>query len=413
MIRSKPDENLLKYVNDNFEEYFDLMMEQCQSIIIDDEESALEILNNESIDIERKKRYIKYLKTELKHINAVKDETLWPSLLECCIVCYSTNNILEYFFRSWKGMDEYLISFINDGSQSIKFSSGEIKQAHEQEGLDKFISSVVKCGMLTNQKYQRIVKDLGFRYQQFSLQEISSDKIKILIVLGIINMNKDNLLFMRTHYDENLLDFIIAKQEEYVDIAIDVETFVHDELLKLLTVGEFSVENKMKLLEYANQPISIIDITISDSIKMQILQHNFMVDDLPTLVKNFNMESQEVQNEIAKLGKNNLEWLIEQQKCILPFEILTLLLNDDETTNENKIQLLANSLSELDIEQAKSCFSILDMQDFIDLLEKKRNPSIDNISSFRQLLTILDEKEWISSYKLSEDEKSFRVYSKK
>lgn len=58
LIISRPNEPLALYVKENINDYLDVIVENCNQYIADEEFAVLEILNNEEIDVERKKKYI-------------------------------------------------------------------------------------------------------------------------------------------------------------------------------------------------------------------------------------------------------------------------------------------------------------------------------------------------------------------
>lgn len=412
LIRSEADEHLLKYINKNFPEYFDLMLGWCQEKITDDEETALVVLNNESIDNEKKIQYIQFLQTELENLNDVEDVDLWQDILTCQIVNYSTSNILEYFFNSGSGLDETLVAFINGGSKSICFSYDAIENNHGEKSAGKFYSAIMQCVTLDNQKYKKILNEIDMRYSQFIFPDIPSNKIAIIIELGAIIMNNDNVLFMRQNYSNNLKYFILSKSSEYVNAIIENPSIFNlEELINLLQEEKMNDDEKIKLLQLTQQPISIADLNLTDAIKLHILTSNIFVDDLSILVRNYQAESQAVQTEIFRLCTVHISLLITR-KYVITFELLSLLLTNNDVITDNKLQLLINSLPELDAEQAKICFTRLEMQDFVGLFENKTQPKIENTPHYVQLLDIMEEKEWISSKKLVDEDKYYRVYPK-
>ncbi|MGL6197221.1 MAG: hypothetical protein ACRC2T_20615, partial [Thermoguttaceae bacterium] len=276
LIRTKPEEKLLKYVNESIGEYFDFMMELCEKTITDDEETALEILNNESIDEEKKAQYIQYLQTELTHISDVSEENLWSIMFARPVVNYSAENILEYFFCAENGMDETLVKFINNGSESISFDYENIDETFGEESGTQFLGEVIKCLALDNKKYRSFLKSLNRTYSIFTFEGISEDKIKILIELAVIKMTTDNLFFMRKNYPNDLLEFISSKPSVYANEAITAESFDLDELKTILKTSVIiKDEDVIKLLSYTNEPISVLDKNCSETVKVHLLQHHF------------------------------------------------------------------------------------------------------------------------------------------
>jgi len=412
LIRSKPNEMLLKYVNSNIVEYFDLLMAWCKSKITDDEATALEILNNQDIDEPRKKQYIEYLCIELDNLGDISEKNLWPTILNYQAVKYSANNILEYFFGQENVIDETLATFINKGSKSIKFSYDAINEKYGQNSASKFFIAVIQCELLSDQKYQKILAELRRVCIKFIYPEMPSSKINILIELGCIQMNNENLEFMRANYPNDLMKFILSNISEYTVNVINENTFMLDELIKILDVPNVNDSNVIKLLSFTREPISILNKYCSENVKIHLLRNNLCIDDIPSLVKNYEQESKSIQTEIELLCCEYVSVLIANNTS-LPYILLSFLFASNDISNDIKVKLFINALCELSVTQSKDCFEQLGLREYLELFDGKR-PKIGKNSYTEEILSILENNGWISSYKHEEDDPNyFRVIGKK
>ena len=68
-ILTFPDSPLAKYISENINEYIELIIENCLGEISDTEANVIQILNNRSLDIVIKKRYIEFLSTNISDID--------------------------------------------------------------------------------------------------------------------------------------------------------------------------------------------------------------------------------------------------------------------------------------------------------------------------------------------------------
>ena len=64
------------------------------------------------------------------------------------------------------------------------------------------------CNELSNKKYKELLRSFSLEYDKFNFTEIPNEKIDILVDLSIISMTTENLLFMRSNYIDNTLNFI-------------------------------------------------------------------------------------------------------------------------------------------------------------------------------------------------------------
>ena len=113
LILSAPESPLAQYVDENINDYLEVIINHCDEIITDSEPVVLSILNNNEITFENKLAYIEVLNTRIALLKDIADKAIWALLLQNNLVKYSESNILEYFFNSEKNLDNILIEFPN------------------------------------------------------------------------------------------------------------------------------------------------------------------------------------------------------------------------------------------------------------------------------------------------------------
>jgi hypothetical protein len=416
LVCSKPNEPLLKYLNNNIETYFDLMIKSCKSQISDNEDTVIEFLNNKNIDDERKLQYIAILHTHvlLKSIKVIENTKLWSEIFNRSIVLNSAENILEYFFNAGNGtLDTTLAKFIKQASNTPNFNYEQIDQSFGENKASTFFAAVVQCNTLDDQKYKKILKSFKRVYPKFLFTDISSKKIEILIEMNIIQMTSENLVFIRANYPDIVIGFILSDQIEYTNILTQ-EIFERNELENLLIMQEFDNENKIKILEqFIDDEVSIKDKHYSNAVRLHLLQNNFNDNDIDFLIDNFDKEVDVIQKEISKRCREKISNLIKI-KTKFSLNLLLSLLLDTQIQEDHKYQLLINHLPNLKTDQAKKCFETMGKEYWASLFDGKKT-RIEKNETTEQLLTILKEKKWISSYKQEEKDESnyFQVIGRK
>lgn len=228
LLLSHPDSRITQYINQNINEYFDIIFQMSGGIILDDENIAVSVLNNSELTVERKNTYISSLQTIIVRINKIADHDLWSTLLDADTVQYSECDIMDCF-NALK-LNESIISYINKCSIELDFSKVECEDTIKE----KLFDSVITCDSIENSKYEQILSSLEFYYDNFDILDISNDKILILINTNIIKMTADNLRFLRKNYSNQKFDFIGKNIETYIDI-MDMDVFSQEELLEILT----------------------------------------------------------------------------------------------------------------------------------------------------------------------------------
>lgn len=188
LLYSRPDSSITQYVNQNVNEYFDVVLQISGENILDDEKVVIVILNNSDLTSEHKQSYISSLRTTLTSIKAVGDSSLWGSLLDTDIVQYSECNIMDCF--NTVKLNESVISYINRCDIDLDFSKTE----YDKDIKEKLFDSVITCNDINNSKYKQILVSLKFSYNNFDIAEISDDKLAILVDTDIIRMTAEKII---------------------------------------------------------------------------------------------------------------------------------------------------------------------------------------------------------------------------
>ena len=88
ILCSRPDSAITQYVNQNINEYFDVILKISNGTICDDENIAVSVLNNSDLTTEHKQSYISARRTTITSIKEIADSSLWSSLLDADIIQY-------------------------------------------------------------------------------------------------------------------------------------------------------------------------------------------------------------------------------------------------------------------------------------------------------------------------------------
>ncbi|MBE1553202.1 hypothetical protein [Sporosarcina limicola] len=404
-------EPLLIYVNNNINQYMSIIIEKSNNHIADSESIALLILNNEDIDLELKEQFINYLDTIINDISTVKEDSLWSILLQNTTVKYSSENILLYFFSSEPNLDDYLIDFINSSSDELSFNPQLIDEQFGENSTSTLLSAVIECNELVDEKYQLIINSLGLYYEDFSFAGISNSKIEILIESKLIEMNEQNLLFMRREYSLTTISFIKQNIVVYTESIINPELFSLEELLILLE-SDISDLHKLHLLSYTNSKISTNEKAYSIKTKKYILENNLDTDDIPSLIKSFDTEDKKVQDIIINSAIDHVD-IINGEQIPTPFLLLNKLLLTERLELDVKKKLLYLALPDLNKAQVIQMLSTLHMNSFSELFIGKR-PKIEVTPINHDVLSYFKSRNWISSFAIdSSDSNYYRAIGRK
>lgn len=411
IILSKIDEPLVSYVEENIDNYVEEILNHCDDEILDSEKTVIRLLNNGQLKTSLKENYINKLKTMICSIEDVKDTTLWAELLACDLIKYSEKNVLQYFFCDNNGLDMLLVNLINKRGTTFNFDYDAIDSYFEKGSGSKFFYAVIKCEFLAINAYTEILKSLNRYLSNFEIKDISDQKMDVIIKLKIARMNPEVLSFIRENYPKKIISFIVYNIQNYTEKVITDENFDFDEMCEILKT-DISDEYKISLLQFTDRYISSLDDAFSDLVKVYILKNNFDEADIPELLKNYNIMSNELKEVIADIAERYIEEIVDNEYYI-PIQLCKKMFILNSLPVESKLQLFAIALSNFDELECKESLSILKRDDFLSVFSGKR-PAIEITDTNVKILDTMVKKHWIVGYDVDKkNEKMFRVSSKR
>lgn len=388
-LLSHPESAITKYVNQNINEYFSVVLQISGGTILDEENVAIAVLNNSELTIENKQSYISALSTTITSIKEIADSSLWSSLLDADIVQYSEHNIMDCF--NVIKLSESVISYINRCDIDLDFSQTD----YDEDNKEKLFGSVIICNDIDNLKYRQILVSLNFIHDKFDITEISDDKITILIDTGIIRMTADNLKFIRENYLNQKDYFILKNIEKYVSIMDDA-LFSQEELLEILTL-DISDELKIKLLEFSGDKISVIGKNYSPVVCLYILNNNFLESDLLDLFSSFEQWDNSIQAKIFDYAVKNVASIIDNAISVSE-RLKNNLLHSERVNRAEKIDLLIAIMPDLCEDRIKEILVILNLTDYLKIFESRSRPKFEINDENKKLLTAFKANNLIDDF---------------
>lgn len=399
---------LAQYVEENISEYLDIILQASDDSISDDEDAALNILNNTDISTGQKRTYIEALQITIESIKMVKDTSLWALLLDTGVAICSEENIMEYFCAT-KALDKSLINFVNIFQSALNFT--EVSVVYGNEKAEGLFDAVAVCNSLENQKYRQILVSLGFTYEDFGVPNISDDKLIVLIDENIVEMNPETLEFAQKNYSGQVLYFIQKHISEYVEM-MTTDIFSVEELMEILS-WDIADELKIRLLEFTNEKISIIGKNYTPPVCTYILNNNFFIDDLSELFSSFDKWNGSIQSIIFTFSIENVTNIIDTPKEVSE-SLKEKLIHSEALSKDTKIELLIAMLPAMKEELIKKNLNSLGLIDYIKLFDTRSRPKFEISNTNESLLIAFKESNWIYDYEEdSEREGYYKIVRKR
>ncbi len=392
LVQSNECSPLAVYISENIAAYTEIILTHCNGYISDDELVAISLLNNSNVENTAKKRYIELLSTIISEITQVIDPDLWTLMISRGIVAFSEVNFINYFLKY--GIDTTLIEYINNSTSEVNFT--HTADAFDKETAEELFDAVSLCNDISNTKYRKILIELGYCFDSFEADEVSNDKIQILISEGILQMDIDSLEFVREKYGNHLHAFIQRNLEKYLELQT-IEMFRLDEALQIIT-WDIDDNKKIGLLAFTNEQISIVGKQYTDVVNAYITTHNLKAEDKQYLYSHYLQYGEKAQTAIVTLAIKGVTEIITNNLKV-DDNLLSILLQADAVTRDQKIKLLAMAIPVLNEDICKTHFDELELSDLKGIFAKGSGRR--NYEKSGEVTTILDALKsngWIYEY---------------
>lgn len=396
LIFKEKESPLYHYVVDNLPIYLEALLNNYSSFY-DDEIPYTFILNNDSISIKQKIRYIKKSNTKIPNITAIEKKNLWSTLLNSSSVLATTTNFLEYFSHTQQ-YDESLITFTNKNTFEIKLIDNS-----EDSLLDTLFDETVTCNELDNARYSQILSQLNYIYKSDPPKSIDQDKVDIVIDLKIFKMTSDMLLTVREVYPRNILKFIISNFSEYVKIFPSIP-FNNQEFSQVLS-SDLTDEQKLTILNLNSASVSAFGDNYSEEIVGHILQHNLDESEIQRILLSYAEHDSSVKNTVLNIALNKRHEIIDGS-FQLPIELYNDIFKSDHIEGDIKIEFFIILLPDIDRDTCNLYLKFLQLPEFKKLLSKRsKRIKVNDINE--KLLSVFKDKGWIKEFFLDVNDSSF------
>lgn len=353
------DGNLKNYVLNNFEEYFD----SCYTLNNsnkDDESSIMEILKNEDIDIEIKKKIVKneeFKKYKLDNLNVDLIETILTE--DKMNVDY--DNVL-LISEKYESLESNLINHI--GKHIDKYSCQNINECdnkYDKEIIDSFINKYIFNKELELKDFKKLV--LTFNYKVKKLEEIDLSKLEYLIDNQLIEFNIDNFKYIKNNVPHKLLKYISDNIEKFIE---KIEEYDISEIKdNLLLYKDISIEDKIKIIEH----IEVSDLA----------------------------------------NKTIINLILKKIIVITDISINERILEDESIPINDRLELLKLLLENIEDREQITKYIHLIKNGYEDINTSKNACNISNNTKNWEVCKVLKEKKYISSFKARKKEQYYFI----
>lgn len=404
MVFSESEQPLCKYVCANMDEAVSAVLVGTDGTIRDNNACILDVLNSDKVSDENKLLYMERLSTKIDNIEEILDIRYRVEAIKTGKAKCTVENIITYY--DIEKLSDILISFINESSAELDFSSYEFKSATVKNA---FFKECVATSKLNDEKYRQMVSSLKIKFPNFNIKNMEESKIQILINEDIIQMNANDLNFIRREYPKCMQNYVEKNIEKYF-LVVGANPPLEE--IKCALTWNIPIEKKSVLLGKTSEKISVFEKNYPEDIRAMILETHLKPEDIPGLLVGYSGYGLQLKEKVKKVAKNQFGKVIAIAKE-LPMETVFELLADSQIPIKSRRDLLSNTVGRMeDIERVQALKSINATQ-IAKLFEPNKKPKIVLDEENRAVLNILQESHIILGYEEDLEKNIFKVLRRK
>jgi len=358
---SKLDE-LINYIEENLNEYITSVYLKIESNKNEPEEYFIQLLNNEDLLDENKEQILTKTDTIISDINEVGNLDLIKLLFSESKVLATWANLISIFKENENTLTEELVLFINVYENAQKLSEKRISKDYpDKEIANLFIIAILLNDNITIANYSLILKSVPYIYNSLNFENLSFEKIKMLIEKNKLTTNSENYELVKANYDNLHISLIENNPIKFIE-NIDSFELESEDVLELLKSDKMSILIKEKVIEHFEETFFTLDAELLTQIGKLLLEHNnFNIDSIMVIpvmtdsnlgvyekIKLFNinsntMRNNEFDNFLTSIGEPYSNIVLNGKRPLL----------DDNDTNRDLAEnlKLKNYISKYDFEE--------------------------------------------------------------
>ena len=407
-ICSNDKQPLYSYVKDNINGVVRNII-LTNEIVNEDAEIARAVIENDAVENELKDQFLSKLDYAFDSLDSISEEQ-WKRIITFDAVIHTASIILQYFSRYNLTLE--LVGFINASDDIIDYS--DITGVYD-DILDSFWNECYRNNAIENHRYAEIADQLGKTITNFTIPNMSIEKVKILFGHQLVSMTIKNLTFIRQNYPSIVVDFIESDADGYLAIAKG-NNFNANEALQVIESSNIDIGTKRHIISSIPTPITVCNKQYDDEVIEYILQNKIDINELPILMENYDVFTENAQGEIynnlkshINILKNNIVTLSKNKK------LLERIYADAEFPYKEKASLLDYLISNDCKSDLPFLLERMDLSNLVKLVNKdsSRLPQIKNGDKEIAILTVLKNHGYIEGFESDKDSDVIRVERKK
>ena len=365
-IQQTERQDILDYIDTHIETYLEQVLLKV-AIKEETEESLIDLLNRNEVSMELKETIIAEQPVLITDITKVIHE-IWPVLLGFKKINVTWSNVVAYF-QERESIDTELVNFLNNpeiASELSKRYIGDVSDS-DTDTVKKISGAIINNQELTEASFEVLSKSID-RFSYFPVDSLPKERVKAMIIQDVLTLSTKNFESLKASYN----DLVHLYLEENIDqFTENMENYPleHESVVELVHSERIPEDNKVCLIE----ALDVASLSKEDTAFAKELS-------------GFILENQ------VELSMDLFNWLIASDIHV-----------------DEKLMLISKRIDELDFVTITELLTELG-DPYGEIAENGKRPQIRNNEVHRDFVQALEEKQYISSYRIKD--RNIRINTK-
>jgi hypothetical protein len=354
-------------VHQNINEYVQNVYLKLTNNTQEDQESLIEVLNNNELKIENKLSIVKQVDTKVDHLSSINDLEIQELLLEESKVLPLWRNLYHYYEKNENQISESIAFFLQNTGNAATLSKTKIeKDVSGERKYTDFILKLITNNEFNDVAYENILKSVPYHFMSLGISALSKNKVSLLLKYSILTFNNTNYQSLKEVFPGLHIQFLEKNKSKYLITILDFELDNND-VLMILKSTNFTLSEKNQLIEKISEDLVVAN---ADSIKT--------------------------------LG----ELILTNNSFRVTGSLLKLILQNSGLSLERRIRIHNWKYDQLEVGDYTSFLTSLG-EPYSEIAINGKRPLIINNEYNLKLVEILDSRNYISKYDI--EEKGIRI----
>jgi len=365
-IKTSDCKHLINNIENNLDKYISNLFLSVPENTQETEDSIVHLLCQEEkvINLENRKKIIDKQTTPLTTLPSIDEveQSLIEFIVEKSKMVATWNNVFDYYVLKEEVVDSVLVAYLNQEKNYQEL--GKIKLNVGTKRTDEFIEKIslalILCVKISDNSFRFLMKSVPYTWNRLNFENLSKNKINWMVSNRFLTLTSNNYNLLKEHFYGKHTDLLMQYPYKFTENQTEY-SLDKDDVLALLDSSKFSQKQKTSIIENTDNKLII--------------------------------NSKELSSAICRI-------LSSYQYIELDFDVLKSLIQYGKL--ENKLKLLNIQLHSLSHNQTTELLSTF-AKPYSDIAQKGKKPSIPKNQINFELVSKLQEKGYISSFKEKDD----------